>query len=61
MFVKGYCLDVFLNASYFMIVCTFEGTIYSPREAYEKEILTTQDLKTIASLDDYYQGEYANY
>ena len=44
-----------------MIVCTFEGTIYSPTEAYEKEILTTQDLKTIASMDDYYQGEYANY
>ena len=60
-FVKGYCLDVFLNASYFMIVCTFEGTIYSPTEAYEKEILTTQDLETIASMDDYYQGEYANY
>ena len=44
-----------------MIVCTFEGTIYSPTEAYEKEILTTQDLETIASLDDYYQGEYAKY
>ena len=44
-----------------MIVCTSEGTIYSPTEAYENEILTTQDLEAIASMDDYYQGEYANY
>ena len=39
----------------------FDFIAYDDHIAYENEILTTQDLETIASLDDYYQGEYANY